>query len=100
MNIWIKIDCTHGLLGCLQYIVRHIMKVICQIWNEDIYITSTDEGNHIAYSKHYFGEAIDIRPPKTDRENKINKLKERLGEDFDVIDEGDHVHVEYDPKED
>jgi len=98
MNIWIKIDCTHGVLGCLQYPVRYIVKILAQIWQEDIYVTSTDEGAHLPYSKHYFGEAIDVLPPRKDRERKIRRLKERLDEDFDVIDEGNHIHCEYDPK--
>lgn len=71
-------------------------------------ITSGSEGHdgdgvHKKGSKHYTGEAFDIRIwniPGT-REATVdifNIIQRVLGTDYDVILEKDHIHVEYDPK--
>lgn len=60
-------------------------------------ITSTYEGDHSAGSLHYANLAIDVRLVDASY-TTFNQLKEQLGPDFDVIHEGDHVHIEYDPK--
>lgn len=53
-------------------------------------------------SLHLPGMAFDIRvwdlPTEQDRAKMVFKLKEALGREFDVVDEGDHIHVELDPK--
>lgn len=64
-------------------------------------ITSANDGNHSHTSLHYSGNAIDLRtrnlPPGAAPE--IAKIiKERLGRDFDVLFEGDHIHIEYQPR--
>ena len=62
-------------------------------------ITSGNDSIHKQGSKHYSNEAIDIR--SKDMVNPIdvkNEIKKTLGADFDVIYEGDHIHVEFDPK--
>ena len=62
-------------------------------------ITSGNDSTHKQGSKHYSNEAIDIR--SRDMVNPIdvkNEIKKTLGADFDVIYEGNHIHVEYDPK--
>lgn len=63
-------------------------------------ITSVMEGTHTRASIHYAGGAADLRrPPSDDVANLlINDLKLALGEDFDVILEGDHIHMEFQPK--
>jgi hypothetical protein len=64
-------------------------------------ITSGREGNHSENSLHYVGAAIDLRvwymTPSERREYR-EVLAEVLGDDFDVVLETNHVHVEYDPK--
>lgn len=62
-------------------------------------ITSAKDGIHMKNSKHYSGEAIDIR--KLDMKNVnvvVEKIKEYLGKNYDVINEKTHIHIEYDPK--
>jgi hypothetical protein len=64
-------------------------------------VTSVIDGKHSQGSLHYAGAAVDIRTrnlaePALSR--AINKLRESLGEDFDVVFEKDHVHVEFQPK--
>lgn len=63
-------------------------------------ITSGKDGKHMKGSKHYSGNAIDIRikDMKSDIVILVNRLKNTLGRNFDVIKEIDHIHVEYDEK--
>jgi hypothetical protein len=62
-------------------------------------ITSANDSKHMATSKHYSGEALDFRTWEIQgREPTIAlALREKLGEDYDVVIESDHIHVEYDP---
>lgn len=63
----------------------------------ELIITSTYEGDHSPGSLHYANLAIDIRKPV--RNGKIKDwITETLGDDFDVVVEKKHIHIEYDPK--
>lgn len=68
-------------------------------------VTSANDGRHMDGSKHYTGEAFDLRTRGTGRSTQIasetRRILRPLG--FDVVfeDEGgenEHLHVEYDPK--
>lgn len=65
-------------------------------------ITAGTDGIHHPGSLHYLGYAVDLRtrdlPPMTINAS-IEELKKRLGADFDVVIEGDHLHVEMQPKD-
>jgi hypothetical protein len=64
-------------------------------------ITSGTDGKHMADSLHYSGNAIDLRCRDINpgmMPAYLAALKERLGPEFDIVLEEDHVHVEYDPK--
>lgn len=65
-------------------------------------ITSAMDGNHMATSKHYTGDALDWRIWESDRQGVTNnivfEMRYYLGGDYDVVLESDHIHVEYDPK--
>ena len=56
---------------------------------------------HGAGSLHYAGQAVDIRTrdlvPEM-RQKIAARIRECVGEDFDVILEDTHLHVEYQPK--
>ena len=70
------------------------------VWSEDseeMVVTSTYEGSHSEGSLHYANLAIDIRR-KDLTAKAYNKIKHWLGEDYDVVLEADHIHIEYDPK--
>ena len=78
-----------------------LIEEVCKIYNGSEYevtITSGNDGEHMKNSLHYKNAAIDIRtfdmriPGYT-----ANRLKANLGDNFDVIDEGNHIHIEYDP---
>jgi len=64
-------------------------------------ITSALEGQHGKGSLHPLGYAIDIRLPYKDESLNVkivNALKIRLGKDYDVVLETNHIHIEFDPK--
>lgn len=75
-------------------------------WTQPFVITSGDDGIHSTKSKHYTGDAWDLRARHLDRHQRERfaaELRTRLGQDFDVVvhDEKpnrEHIHVEYDPK--
>jgi uncharacterized protein YcbK (DUF882 family) len=64
-------------------------------------ITSGSDGQHMPRSLHYKGLAMDFRirdVPVSQRYKIVKSAKSRLGTDFDVVLEKDHLHVELDPK--
>ena len=62
-------------------------------------ITSTTGGVHMPSSLHYVGRAVDVRkPPETKLDRIVRCLRDKLGKNFDVVVEHDHIHIEYDPK--
>ena len=70
-------------------------------------VTSGNDGIHGAASLHYVGNAMDIRIRDpygawalTDPQARSFEvaLKSALGEQFDVVWERDHFHVEFQPK--
>ena len=67
----------------------------------DCVLTEATGGKHSSGSLHYIGNAIDLRtrhiPPIKQDEIKI-KLKEALGDQYDVVLERDHFHIEFQPK--
>lgn len=67
----------------------------------EMVITCASDGVHMAGSKHYTGEAIDIRTSNLDALQKVrlrNALAVVLGKWFDVVIEPDHLHIEFDPR--
>lgn len=63
-------------------------------------VTSGSEGRHMPKSLHYSGNALDFRilnvPPGM-RDSLFSDIRSRLGVQFDVVVEKDHLHVEFDP---
>ena len=68
----------------------------------DCVVTSASDGKHSAGSRHYSFCAIDYRTrhiTAAGQKKQITRvIDEALGEDFDVVLEDTHLHVEYDPK--
>lgn len=70
----------------------------------DCVMTAGVDGKHSRASAHYNGCAADYRTRHIAsglRQELADKIKARLGADFDVILELDppHLHVEFDPKD-
>ena len=63
-------------------------------------ITAGTDGKHMNGSLHYEGRALDLRTRNiAGRELQAKvALQQRLGKNFDVVIEADHIHLEYDPK--
>ena len=92
--------------------LRKKLGVIDNIFKEytemsEAVITSTRNDLHSLESLHFDDNAIDLRSPKKPEIRGIkplslkefcNLLQGGLGDDFDVVLEGNHIHVEYDPK--
>lgn len=67
----------------------------------DMVITSLNDGRHGTNSLHYEGNAWDLRTrniPVKDLKAVASDLKDALQNDYDVVLESNHIHVEYDPK--
>lgn len=70
-------------------------------YGQELVVTAGLDGAHSAGSLHYYGLAIDFRISYFLPEiAKIvcAELALKLGRNFDVRLEKDHIHVEYDPK--
>jgi len=67
-------------------------------FDQEIIITSTYEANHGAGSLHYSNDAFDVRYPDPPVEEVISLISVNLGMDYDVVKEGNHIHVEWDPQ--
>ena len=67
----------------------------------DLVLTACVDGKHSVGSLHYAGQAVDIRtrdlPPES-RQKLVARIRECMGEDYDVILESDHIHLEFQPK--
>lgn len=59
-----------------------------------VVITCGRNGTHIPGSLHYAGLAVDIRKPDA----VISTIRSYLGPQFDLVEEVDHWHLEYQPK--
>ena len=67
----------------------------------DCVITSAVDGQHSATSLHYAGQALDFRTRDLTPEQQqelATIVQERLGQDFDVVLESDHCHLELQPR--
>lgn len=79
------------------------LPTICRVYRsfgQTCTITSARDGTHMAGSKHYTGEAIDLRTRDfslPERREVHQTLQIVLGSDFDVVLEKDHIHLEFDP---
>lgn len=76
----------------------YIADQVYEAHGEDCIITSVTDGQHMRGSLHHCGLAADLRLPKGNPSSIIEALRAQLGADFDVVQERDHLHLEYDPK--
>lgn len=92
-------------LAGIKIEMRPVLIAADAIWQEHgkkLVVTSSTGGAHSAGSFHYYGYALDLRSWYFSRKiatEVTRKLRLALGSDYDVVNEGTHIHVEYDPKE-
>jgi hypothetical protein len=63
-------------------------------------ITSGVEGAHMAHTNHRKGLAVDLRinnVPKEKWHPLMVRIQTLLGDQYQVVLEGDHIHIEFDP---
>ena len=65
---------------------------------EEVVCTSVVDGSHSVASLHFAGCAVDLRIWGLDVEKAAAELREALTDEYDVVVEADHIHVEYQPK--
>ena len=65
----------------------------------ELTVTSVLDGRHSLTSLHYAGNAADLRiRGVSDPQAIVDMLKARLGVNFDVLLESNHIHIEYQPR--
>jgi|APSaa5957512535_1039671.scaffolds.fasta_scaffold10843_6 hypothetical protein len=75
-------------------------RVTWEVCDRDAVITSGRDGVHSQTSLHYEGKALDLRTRDLDTDTVTKyaqALRQCLGDDYDIVIESDHIHVEYDP---
>lgn len=75
-----------------------VLSGLCMKHGITAVVTAILNGKHMKNSLHYTGAAVDFTIPIGIRRSVfVDELIERLGDAYDVIDEGTHIHVEYQP---
>ena len=79
-----------------------LIERLCTEYGFEFVVTSGTEGRHKAYSKHYEGKAIDIRSLDfkdgclgSDCRSFVEHLQGLLGDDYFVLQEKTHCHVQF-----
>lgn len=75
-----------------------IAEAVFAKYGSELIITSANDGKHMDGSLHYKGCALDLRTWHiAGREGEvIRELQRALGDDFDIVLESDHIHLELD----
>ena len=71
-------------------------------YDTNLVITSIVDGKHSYTSLHYSGSAFDVRtrniPKIYDKAIMAGEIRESLSDEYDVVVESNHIHIEYQPK--
>ena len=81
-----------GLQVCTEVYAKH---------GYDCVVTSGNDGKHSLTSLHYSNNAVDLRTNELKHgypELIKKEIKYRLGIDFDVVLEPNHIHLELQPR--
>ncbi len=69
--------------------------------SHEMVVTSVIDGRHSTGSLHYVGAAVDLRTRDVNDQTVAEiatDLKRSLNSDYDVINESNHIHIEFQPK--
>ena len=89
---------SKGIQPEILLAIQEAREVYHQLGAETV-ITSLLDGKHMKGSKHYEGQAVDLRIRHLhDPQLAFSLLRSALGRDYDVVLEKSHIHVEFDPK--
>lgn len=95
-NNSVNFDLTSPMIKALPVIDK-----VYNEYKEIAVITSAKDGHHMKNSKHYSGNAVDLRTRFWDKKTQIKVvalLQNTLGNNYDVVLESTHIHLEYDPE--
>jgi len=68
-------------------------------YGKELVWTSANDARHSVTSLHYNGDAGDFRIyDDVDMVSVRNEIKRRLNIDYDIILEGNHLHIEFQPR--
>lgn len=85
-----------ALLGAI------VVDGVFRLRGSECIVTSVKDGKHMVGSLHAKGRAFDCRTRQFVNQAMLpvirGECEEALGEEFDVVLEKDHMHVEWDPK--
>lgn len=93
-----------SLVGMCPQILFAILvaQKVYELYETPLVITSLNDSTHSVTSFHYDGRAVDLRtrnlPVGLDPEETAQRIRDALGIDFDVLFEGDHIHIEWQPR--
>ena len=93
---------TAGVQPQLLDGILSLVEVYLQ-YNLVLVVTALTDGVHHAGSLHYRGYAADLRTrtvPAWQLPHLLDAVQRKLGYDWDVVQEVDHFHIEYDPQHD
>ncbi len=75
-------------------------RAFAEMGQKEMWITSVTDGTHKKGSFHYVGLAFDVRTrmfAEAEVEKLADVLKRILGNEWDVVVEATHIHIEFDP---
>ncbi len=79
-----------------------VIEAIYLKYGVELVVTACTDGKHSKGSLHYVGYAIDTRTRNFLTDDIINQvaddIREALTDEFDVVVESDHLHIEFQPK--
>lgn len=65
---------------------------------ELLVVTSALDGVHMRGSLHYVGAAVDVGLPPSNVAPTVADIAIQLGDNYDVVLEAGHIHIEFQPK--
>ena len=74
---------------------------VYNLHKQELVITSCDDSKHGIGTLHGQGYAFDCRTSyftNGEAQRVANEIRAKIDDAFDVVYEGDHIHIEYDPK--
>lgn len=90
------------IMAGLQLPMWRVIVEASAVWDKyghELVITSGLDGTHTPRSMHPFGYALDLRTNYFDSDETrrlvASDLQKKLGENYRVQFEGDHIHVHY-----
>lgn len=82
-------------------IAINVVAEVYKAHGKELVVTSVTDGKHSSGSLHYIGHAFDARTfifEAYELELVKKDIREALTDEFDVVLEEDHFHIEFQPK--